>query len=122
MGNAGAKADPVAHAYSVRVSTPNPKAGKHAPTREQWQYLRHVRPAGEPHWTHECTNYISRLESFSMAQRVCREIVNSSHFPQGTRIQFYKQLYNTYRNPRTRRVELKRVSEHKVRGSTMYKP
>lgn len=122
MGNAGAKADPVAHAYSVRVSIPNPGAGKHATSREQWQYLQNVRPSGEPHWTQECTNYISRLESFSMAQRVCREIINSANFPQGTRVQFYKQLYHTHLNKRTKRVELKRSSEHKVRDSTMYKP
>jgi hypothetical protein len=120
MGNAQAKT--LAHAYSVRVSIPNPKADKRTPAREQWQYLQYVRPAGEPHWTDECTNYISRLESFSTAQRVCREVVNSAHFPQGTRVQFYKQLYQPTRNMRTNRLTLQRVSEHKVRDSTMYKP
>ena len=74
--------------FSVRVSVQ--QGG-------QWLYLQYIRPNGQPVWgPHKC-NYVSRINHFSSAQRICREVFSSQMFPSGTRVQFHKQFFEPSR-------------------------
>ena len=104
---------PTAHAFSVRVSVQ--QGG-------QWLYLQYIRPNGQPVWgPHKC-NYVSRINHFSSAQRICREVFSSQMFPSGTRVQFHKQFFKPRRGAAGGEVTMQKMYEHAVKDSTVIKP
>jgi hypothetical protein len=111
----GKRRPPLVHAFSVRVSMS--KDGG-------WTYLQYIRPNGMPVWSDSKTNYVSRLNHFESAQRLCRELFGSPQFPPGTRVQFYKQFFRPTPHPSDPRgeVHLVKMSEKAVRDSTVQKP
>ena len=103
----------LAHAFSVRISMHHPQHG--------WMYLQYMRPNGKPVWgTHKC-NYVSRINHFSSAQRLCREIFASPVFAPGTRVQFHKQFFRPDRTQRGT-VVMRKISDKPIKDSTVIKP
>lgn len=68
--------------FQIRVT----EGGKEHP-----RTLHYIAPSGELVWSDsEAMNYLTRLDSFEQAQRVCRQIMNEPKFVTGTRVQFFK--------------------------------
>ena len=112
LRSGGASAPPdVAHAFSVRISVQ--KNGDRF-------YLQYIRPNGSPVWgKHKC-NYVSRINQFSSAQRICREVFQSDRFPPGTMVQFHKQFFRPV-NSRSG-VIMNKMFDRSIKNSTVIKP
>ena len=101
----------VAHAFSVRISVQK---------GADRLYLQYIRPNGNPVWgKHKC-NYVSRINHFSSAQRICREVFQSSRFPSGTMVQFHKQFFKPA-NTRAG-VIMNKMYDRSIKNSTVIKP
>ena len=80
--------------FQVRVT----EGGKENP-----RHLHYVTPGGVPVWRTDAIDYLKDLDSFSTAQRVCREIMISPQYAPGTRVQFFQD-------------------RHRIKHSTILKP
>ena len=77
----GGPASSDAATFQVRVM----EGGKEHP-----RTLHYVDPTGNPVWCSKEQDYLSQLDSFEHAQRVCRQIMIEPKFAPGTRVQFFK--------------------------------
>ena len=81
--------------FQIRVT----EGGKENP-----RHLHYVTPGGEPVWrAGDAVDYLKDLDSFSTAQRVCRQIMMSPQYSPGTRVQFFQ-------------------NRHRIKHSTILKP
>lgn len=101
--------------YSVRVTCKSPRDNTH-----HTKYLDYICPDGTPVWTSSRTTYASRITSFEAAQRLCRQLFTSPHFPVGCKVQFNEQVYSpSYQSDK---IFMNKIRDRTIPQATVRKP